>query len=150
MNWYFDSEDNRARLSEELNAWRGAIFRPHECKKGVATDCVQFVHAVLVDMGAITRIEWPRYVTVRGGVSMWQLLIEHLDKVPELIHQPKEAEPMDGDVVAVSAGENGHHVGIVCDYPVIWHCLHGQGVCQGNINDAIGRNLTIEVYRARA
>lgn len=154
---FFDStvqgEKNFARLLAELESWRGTKFIPFVAKKGVGVDCVRFAAAVLQNVGAIEPFAWPAYVIEGGGQAMLEILLRHTDQVQGLArtwtHGQDNGPIMRGDLLLVSSGRHLHHFAIFTVYPVLWHCLRTDGVCQGNIEDPIVRDHLWAVYRAK-
>lgn len=156
VNWFFAVPDNAIRLVEELVSWRGTRFFPQSAPavKGVRADCVSFVEAVLVNVGAIPPIKWPEYVTRSGGEPMRDLLLKTMDGIPNLVCIASAKNPhvpiMFGDVIVVSSGKALHHLAIYGGGNTIWHATgDGGGVCTGNIEDPSITKHMIAVYRVR-
>ena len=147
---FFGWPTRQRALLLELETWKGTRFfrRSAPAVKGVRADCVSFVEAVLVNLGAISPIAWPDYVTHYGGEAMLELMIKTLDAIPEL----KAATPdklLPGDLLACSAGKNLHHLALFSGGNVIWHAWEqGGGVCTANSHDPLFRKNLVAVYRA--
>jgi cell wall-associated NlpC family hydrolase len=157
MTWYFDNPQRQAALLAELESWRGTRFWEQtsgRARKGVCADCVSFCERVYVALGAMEPIRWPRYVTHHGGAAMLTLVLESVAKIPRLavIWTPETGIElanvlMPGDLVVASSGRALHHMAIYSGGNTLWHCVAGEGVCQGNIHDPIIRKHTRAVYR---
>ena len=153
--WHFESAAARAALLREVAEWQGAMFRPRECKKGVAADCVRYAEALLVASGAIAPIQWPRYVTHTGGEAMRDLLLNTLLLMPELSSEwlhPWGADlipaPLTGDLMVYTNWKSGHHLAVVTEPPKATHCIAPYGVAECNVHDQ--RALLVAVFRAKA
>jgi cell wall-associated NlpC family hydrolase len=166
MKWFFEQPGNVERLLEELKTWRGTPFIEYCGKRGVGADCVRFVESVLVNLGAIPQVRWPRYVCRSGGPEMLQVFVDHMNAVPGLIpvwdsggltmlrfrhlDDSERASIMIGDLLLCSNGKTGHHMAIMARPPTLWHSLIRRGVVEGNIADPIIDKHVFAIYRLRA
>lgn len=140
---YFDSDAHFARLVRELESWKGTPFsKGRSCIKGRAANCCNWVAQALENIGAISPVVMPPgYVTRGGGDRMLEVILATMATIPELRRVWKAGEPgavrseiLRGDVLLFSTGKALHHLAIVTEPPVCWHCL--AKVEQGNITDA--------------
>lgn len=151
---YFDDELKFATLKKVIESWKGTKYsHTGICRKGVGTDCVRFVEAVLVETGAIQPITWPKYVTRNGGPAMLDLLLETLENVPGLectweAGDDGIPEPHRGALLVISTGRAHHHTSIVGNPPQVWHCL--ESVAEANYFDSSIRHNLYAIYEARS
>jgi hypothetical protein len=154
--WFFGTEARRLALVAELESWAGTRFwrgTRGRAVKGVRADCVSFCEAVMVNLGAMKRLRWPAYVT-NGGETMRQLLARTLSEIPKLVQVWEPGSSADkifwpGDLLAGSAGDGRHHMGIYAGGNVIWHCTMQHGVCKGTLQDPALEQHLIGIYRFR-
>lgn len=152
MNYYED-EINFRRLTRELESWRGTKYsHTGVCRKGVGTDCVRFVEAILVATGAIQPIEWPKYVTKNGGPGMLSLVLQTMNEIANLDRvwtagESAIPEPRRGWILVISSGKAHHHLSIVGNPPQVWHCL--EGVEEANYFDSSIRHHLYAIYEAQ-
>jgi hypothetical protein len=150
---FFASEGNAGALLFELRSWLGTRFFPQAAPavKGVRADCVSFVEAALVNVGAIKPIKWPAYVTRTGGDKMRLLLLSTLNSIPELANVGTDVSAsLFGDILVCSSGKALHHLAINGGANTIWHATEdGGGVCQANLTDPVIANHLIAIYRVK-
>lgn len=161
MTSYFDNDDNFRRLLEELESWRGTPFVSGAGLKGHGADCVRFVEGVLVNIGAIDPVPFPRYTVRGGGERMLDIFLGVMDAIPRMAciwkmsifaasnEEPKMDKPevRRGDVFLISTGRALHHLTIVATPPVLWHCLKHVG--EGNIFDSTVEQNLRAIYRVK-
>lgn len=151
--YFFDQSDNVSKLLNELETWRGTPFLKgsrQRAKKGAAANCVSFVEAVLVNVGAIKPILWPPYVVVGGGEDMKELMLQTLRDIPEMeeLPAPLADEMKPGDLI-VSSGKEGNHLCILTVPPTVWHCITQYNVTEGNMFDPLIWDNRIAIFRVR-
>lgn len=156
---YFAETSRREDLRKELLRWQGTRFWPKSggrARAQVGADCVSFVEAVLVNVGAITPVKWPRYVVTNGGPEMRDVMLQVLDSIPEMgriwwketATDWRQVELMPGDVLVRSIKDNAHHMAIYYGDKTLWHSLARYGVCQASVADAFGIQDMQVIYRA--
>ncbi len=151
---YFASDSRQFCLTIEVEQWRGTLFMRSSggrARKGVASDCVAFVERVLVNVGAIKPIKWPRYVTFGGGETMGALLRSTIEAIPNVrtvweVGQP-QIEMMPGDILYRSVESDYHHLAIFLGDNAIAHMLAKRGMAFGNIQDPIINKNLKAIYR---
>jgi hypothetical protein len=128
-------------LRLELQGWKGTKFCRGigaRAKRGVASDCVSFVEGVLVNLGAITSIEWPRYVVYGGGPEMFDLLVRTIEAVPNIKPIWKTGplpHLLPGDIFVRSIGGDYHHLALFAGKKALWHMREGRGLRIANLHD---------------
>jgi cell wall-associated NlpC family hydrolase len=152
VSYYFDNPDHVLALQVELVRWIGTPFLEgagRRAKEGVCADCVSFCEAVLVNLGAINPIEWPRYV-MGGGKAMLTLLLSRIKQIPELEQVSTDAVLLPGDLMVYSGATGIHHVAIYAGSQTLWHCALRYNVTTNNVNDPKYRGALIALFRAKA
>lgn len=150
---YFDDDGNFARLLAELQRWRGTPFIECTGRAGQGADCVRFVEGVLVNIAAIDPVPFPAYTVRGGGERMLEIFLATMDAIPRMesvwrSDGPRPRPPVKrGDVFLVSSGKALHHLAIVAEPPVLWHCLNGVG--EGNIFDSTVEKHLRAIYRVK-
>lgn len=155
MNEFFESDQRFAALQAEIQRWKDTPSRPHQGKPGTGTDCVRFVHGVLRNIGAIANMDWPDYVTRGGGEAMLQLCratILKIRNVGPIWAEGDVANPFTlvkrGDFMLISSGKALHHLLIVEQPPMVWHCF--QKVSQGSMMDPVVTKHLKNIFRVYA
>lgn len=149
---FFHSTERQKCLLLEISEWKGTRFWAacgERAKKGVGADCVTFVERVLVNLGAIQPVEWPKYVSAGGGAEMRELLIQAIGGVPEIeaIWRPSDGgQPIleIGDFILRSIGNDYHHLAIYAGNKTFWHMRDRRGLCTANLYD---RHATRDLHR---
>ncbi len=155
---FFAAPETQEALRSELRSWQGTRFwskSAGKAKKGVGADCVSFVEAVLVNMGAIKPIEWPQYLIRGGGPAMRDLMLQVLDDIPEIgrIWWPETGvnwqtvELLPGDVLVRSVRDDAHHMAIYQGDKTVWHALARYGVCTNSVSDTYAIQDMQAIYR---
>lgn len=150
--WFFEQPENAKKFRIELLSWVGTRFfrNAAPAKKGVRADCVSFVEALLVNVGAIKPIKWPAYVTHSGGEAMLELLLKRLRSMPQFAELPLNATMIIGDVLVYSSGRAHHHLAFFYGDNTIWHATEdGGGVCSGNVNDPVLSKRLVAIFRVK-
>jgi hypothetical protein len=154
MSPFFGSHERRAALLANLKAWKGTPFWGgcgHKAKCGIGADCVSFVESVLVELTAIEPILWPKYVVQGGGLTMFELIVESIEKIPNVrpIWMPGQELPimLEGDFFLRSLGVDFHHMGIFAGSNTVWHSRPGKGVCTANWHDRFALKDLKRIYR---
>lgn len=156
MRPYFEDPFNLGRLEIEASRWIGTPFLSGvgaNAKPGAGADCVSFVERVLVNIGAIEPVIWPRYVTHGGGWEMFSRLLESLESVKALRcvwckGSAEAPEPLPGDVLVGTTGRALHHLAICMEGRKLVHCLETGGVQEGSLGDAVVQRTLCAIYRA--
>lgn len=144
--------EHREALHSELKLWKGTRFMAGKGERGIAADCVHFVVSVLVNIGAWSRVYWPRYTCAGGGKEMGDLLHVQLLVAPQckqiwIAGGAIMPELMEGDVCEFSAGERHHHVALFIGKNTVRHCVAKYGVCDANLNDPMLATKLRSVFR---
>lgn len=155
MKPYFEDPFNQGRLEIEARRWKGTPFLSgvgSHAKPGAGADCVSFVERVLVNVGAIEPIQWPKYATHGGGWDMFSLLLGSLESIQALrcvwvkgSNEPPK--PMPGDVLVGTTGKTLHHLAICMAGGKLVHCLENGGVQEGSLGDAVVKRTLYAIYR---
>lgn len=131
---YFSDGAGVARLATACESWRGTPFRARSCVKGATggVDCVGFVGAVFLEIGAIpAAIAIPPYTVNHAEHSDESLLrgwFERLE-VRARVRRLDEAEAaLPGDLVFPVVGRCEHHLGLQLG-ALVWHVTRGAGAC---------------------
>lgn len=147
---YFEDELHFRELTRELISWKGTKYsHTGICLKGIGSDCVRFVLAVLVATGSVPPIPLPKYVPKNGGPGMLELLIKTLESMP-LKRVWKSGDgaipenPKRGWILVISTGRALHHLAIVGNPPQAWHCLDKVEEC--NYLDPSIQNHIFSIY----
>jgi len=159
---FFGGAERREALIAELRSWTGTRFRRESggrAKKGVYADCVSFVEAVLVNLGAIHPVAWPPYLNCGGGAAMRELLLKTMDDIPEMgriwwrecgtpyRELAAQNKLIPGDVFFRSIGDDCHHLGIYGGDLTLWNCRARQGVGTASVMDTYGLQDLQVIYR---
>lgn len=157
--WFFDSQARCNALRHELEGWRETPFSRSvgaEARKAIQCDCVSFVAAVLINLGAIKPFTWPRYVVMGGGRGMLETFVRTLASIPELerVHCLIPGDPLPpvrvGDLLLISGGEALHHLAIYAGDKTVWHATEpDRGVATLNLHDPLIHRHLLAVYRVR-
>jgi hypothetical protein len=155
---YFARAENSLALSAELLSWKDTRFWPRSggrARKGVGADCVSFVEAVLVNVGAITPVKWPVYVIRGGGIDMRNLAINVLDSISEMGKiwwletqtDWQKVSLLAGDVLVRSVKNDSHHMAIYAGDKTLWHAQPAFGVTTGSVGDTFAIQDMQAIYR---
>jgi cell wall-associated NlpC family hydrolase len=148
MSSFFATQESQAALAAELKSWIGTPFQRGagpNARKGVCCDCISFVSGVLVNLGAISPVQWPPYVTKGGGKPMLDLLLFHMEQIPQF-ERVSTAEP--GAVLVSSTGKALHHASIFVGNKTVWHAFQDPyNVCTGNVDDPLIRDHLVAIFR---
>lgn len=126
MKAIFADPENRERLLSILSSWDGTPFAHHAKLKGIGVDCVQFGGAVALELDLIEEFKVPPYTlngtSAKPGDS--NLLVGWFRKHPESFLEVRvHDEPLQfGDFICFDMDAEAHHLGILTDAPVFWHC----------------------------
>lgn len=116
MKYYFEDEDNRQRLIEELESWRGTPYRHRGAVKKSGVDCIGFVLTAYKNVGAIKigASALPKYT------PLWHYHSSEERLYKEFKHRRKRdfrevsfSEVEDGDLILYELGKVVGHCGIV-------------------------------------
>ena len=148
MKAFFQDPAKAAELRRELESWRGTPFQRRaagHARRGASCDCVSFISAVLVNLGAIQPIAWPRYVVRGGGPGMLKLLISTIAAIPSMRLAPPPIQP--GDLLICSSGAALHHMAIYAGGQDVWHAVEDYGVTMANVNDSMFARHLVAAFR---
>ena len=149
----FFTPDLYPALIGEVQSWAGTRFSARvggRAVKGVKADCVTFVEAVLVNLGAISPLVFPPYVPFTGGPDMFSLMVGVVESVPTLEKLTEEKNPaslIPGDVLLCSTGTAGHHLALFVGDATVWHCIDRYGVTETSVNDPIVWSRVRSIHR---
>ena len=118
------------QLGRTLAAWHGTPFYPRTAIRGVGVDCIQFIFAVLQDLGLVGPIQWPRYSVKGGGPELLELI--HTRILAETcLRALDELLLIPGDVLLCA---RPLHLAIVGPDGDLWQSLHPLGVTHGMVS----------------
>lgn len=155
---FFSTPERQQVLTSELRSWHGTRFKRESggrAKKGIFADCVSFIEAVLFNVGAISRVQWPPYLNCGGGAAMRELMLSTMDAIPEMgrVWWPgtgidwQSVELVPGDVFVRSAGDDSHHMAIYGGDLTLWHCMARCGVGTASVRDTFAIQDLQVIYR---
>lgn len=151
---FFQGAERQAALRREIGEWRGTRFWGgcgSRAKKGVGADCVSFAEKVLVNVGAIERIEWPRYAVAGGGPDSLKKILEAMGTVRNMgelwLQGLAWPELLPGDVFLRSFKDDYHHLAIFGGGKTLWHFWPKQGLREANICDRQATKHVQAIYR---
>lgn len=158
---YFGSAERQLELLLEIESWEGTRFwrgAGEQAKKGVGADCVSFAEKVLINVGAIQPIKWPKYVIYGGGDDMADLMTKTLDSIPELVKVWEPGTVVDpiaitvvGDVwfrsVDVRDQVDYHHLAIFTGDNTLVQ-MRERGLARANVHDRYAIKRLQAIYRA--
>ena len=140
MRPYFHDRDRAQHLWAAQKEWLGTPFFAHAASKGHAVDCVNLVHEILVDVGAIARLQLPAYSLDHAKHSTHPQLLLFLLTNPELrgrfVMVPAAAGLIAGDLLGIKSGRVDHHLGVVNPYDELVHATEEAGVIRTALNDS--------------
>lgn len=126
--------------------WCGTPFVKYASVKGAGVDCVHLVAAILQEVGALPKFEWPKYALDSGVHSRSSALLAWLDSCPSFGRQPT-TDIMAGDVICFNLGLSEHHIGLMLDACRFVHTLPMRRVIVSSLAESFySRKLTV-MYR---
>lgn len=168
MRWFYDNPATVERFAKELDTWRGTPFLDQHAIKGVGADCVRWVEAVNVNMGACPPIQFPVYATF-GDAAILAQLTDMLRRVPNLQQvygnasapgtTPETSVLIAGDILCFSTGKALHHLAMIGPKPPeLWHSIKAggsmkdgkfvaSGVQRGSFDDPVCKGNLRSIYR---
>ena len=111
-------------LEEVIEERQGAKFLARQWVEFELYDCVTFAASVYTALRVIERPELPNYQIYSQGTSMLDLTCEMIEKTEGFNLVRDSAKH--GDLVVLSRGLRGHHVGIYLKGRNIAHCIRGR------------------------
>lgn len=134
---YFEKEENKQRLLNEIKRWRGTLFRYNTggvASPGTTADCASFPLGVLKNVGLIEEsLTVEPYISLNGGKQEYIKMIAILDSLPgwAVAWDSTSNTEMDikfGDLIICSSGHAVHHILIATGTESAWHCWPCNGV----------------------
>lgn len=155
---YFSDVKNQHKLLDEIHRWVGTGFQYNtagHAQPGISADCASFPLGVFRNLGLIPEsFRSPQYVSVKGGKSEYNKLLESIERIPtlELVWAKENSNlPINqlafGDLIICSSGTLVHHVLIYTGQDCAWHAWPKIGVSKTPIvNDKIIKHAQ-RIYR---
>jgi hypothetical protein len=136
---WFNAERS-ANLWAAAQSWSGTPFFARACSKGAGVDCVNLVHALFVEMGALPApLALPEYSLDRAKHATKSQLLEFLLFTPELrgrfLLVPPAGHLRPGDILGISVGHVDHHLAVVTPWEKVCHAVQEQGVIFTELSD---------------
>lgn len=128
MVGYFTIGDNLERLRAEISEWEGTPWRHQVAVKGLGCDCIHFVLAVLVNIGAFVLKpgmipEYPRDWHLHNTRELlFDGIRKHLN-----VREVGPSSVRGGDLILMHYGKAASHAGFYLD-DKIFHCTDPGGV----------------------
>lgn len=148
---FFHSPERQAALALAASAWVGTPFFARAASRGHGVDCVNLAHELLVEAGAIPRLELPPYSLDRAKHTVGSQLLSHLLTAPELAGRfalvafGREWAP--GDLVGMLSGRADHHLAVVLPFAQCIHAVETHGVVRCELDDERLRERVVYVLR---
>lgn len=145
--YFFKSKEKQEQLLAILKSWEGTPYRHKTCVKNRGVDCINFVGAVMVEVGLIKKFHVPDYA------PDW-----HLHRCSEMLSQgiedygcvekfnPSNTELMNGDILLFQYGRASSHSTIYFA-KYIWQAI-GYDEVRRNALSQVKDRLTIG-FRAK-
>ncbi len=118
--------ERQEKARKAVHSWAGTPHKNRLRVKGLGVDCVNFMHAVLIEAEVVEFSRLPFYDERLGALRKTNLIEGIiLAHVTATVHPPED--PQFGDLVICKCGRQTNHVGVIIDGEV-WHCPFGSGV----------------------
>lgn len=165
---FFSTPGRQLALITVARAWLGTPFRDHCAIRGIGADCAGFVHAVLVDVGAIDPLDLPDYALDEGShsnqsklarvladtgcfVEMWKREnVQSSAPGSPLSALRSQLDPVPvevGDLLGFNLGRSTHHIGLVVSNRIFIHAIHPGGVVESHLEDGTYRRRLANIWR---
>ncbi len=147
MNPFFKDARKLEALEKEALEWRDTPFAAHAAVKHAGVDCVHLVGAILQNVSALKKIDWPHYALDSGVHSKKSALLTWLDACPNFqrFSDPKNIQP--GDVVCFNLGLSEHHIGLMLDAQRVIHVLPKRRVIVSSLKESYYSRRITALYR---
>ena len=126
MEW---TDEQKQRVSEEMQKWKGLPHLDRRAIKGTGIDCVHLLFEGLFASGLVERRKIPAYRPRWGLVSRCNLMAEALSRILHVERHAVTEPPRFGDLIIWKSGKQSNHCGILAhdDHRnlVCWHVLKG-------------------------
>lgn len=161
MKEFFGTAERQAALLQEIGSWSATRFWGgcgDRARKGVGADCVSFAERVLVNLGAIRPVTWPRYVFSGGGEVALEKMAGTLAKIPNMrrVWEEPRTDSHEGFVVSALVpgdvflrGFKGdyYHLALFGGGKALWHFWPENGLREASICDRQATRHVKVIYR---
>lgn len=148
---WFQSKERQAALEVAAKAWVGTPFFAHASSRGHGVDCVQLVHALFVEIGAVPPLELPAYTLDHAHHSTRALLLRFLLDAPALrgrfVMVPLGGPRLPGDLFGLRSGRVDHHLACALQWGHVVHAVEKHGVITHDEGDATFAKRVLYVLR---
>jgi cell wall-associated NlpC family hydrolase len=145
--WWFDNEDELAKLEKEMAEWAETPYMHHTGVKGRGCDCIHFIVKAMEPIGvfknrAIIIPKYPRDWHLHNGEK---LLVDGIRKQMNVEEVDRE-KPRNGDVVLYKYGLHEAHGGIYYNGHVV-QALNNIGVTARQYEDPYFFERMVRCFR---
>lgn len=113
---WFRIANRQEQLWDAAKKWKGTPFFANNASLGAGVGCVDLVHELWFEVGAIERMTLPTYTLDHGHHQLRTQLLHFLLNEPQLQGRlqfvPVHSESLPGDLIACKSGHLDHH--LVC------------------------------------
>jgi cell wall-associated NlpC family hydrolase len=151
MKPYFEQKERQAALEAEASRWEGTPYFANAASRGHGVGCVELVHELWVAVGAIPRLELPRYQTDFAHHStqtqLLRFLLDHPALHGRLLFTPWLGRRLPGDLFGVRAGQVDHHLACALRDGRVVHAVQPSASHRGGViinreaDDAFARRV---------
>lgn len=132
MKPFFQSPERQKALDEAARRWEGTPYFANSASRGHGVGCVELNHELWIEMGAIPRLELPRYKVDHGHHAtegqLLQFLTTHEALKHRLVFVPILGNLLPGDILGCRSGHVDHHLAQVIRWEKVIHSVESHGV----------------------
>lgn len=129
---FFRTESRQTALASSAALWVGTPFFPNNAALGAGVGCVDLVHELWVSVGAIPRLNLPRYELDHGhhlaNSQLLHFLLSEVHLAGRLIFVAETEPSMPGDLLALRSGHVDHHLACALPFEKVIHSHSKFGV----------------------
>lgn len=147
MKYFFEDENRRKQLYEELESWVGTPYRHHCMMKGKGVDCIHFAVGVLYALNVFDELPPIDYVPEDWALHDTQdLILERVAQYSKTVEMSKKDGYMDGDVFLYRFAQSSSHVSLYCRGQ-IYHSLTNMKVTRSSVNENMWKSKIMKRFR---
>lgn len=132
MKPFFLQSDRQQALERAARRWENTPYFPNAASCGYGVGCVNLVHELWIEAGAIPRLELPAYQTDYAHHSthsqLIRFLLDHPALAGRLLFVPFQAPKLPGDLYGVRSGRVDHHLACSVMHGKIVQAVERHGV----------------------
>ncbi len=139
MKPWFSAPERQDAVQQAIEAWLGTPYFANNASRGHGVGCVEFVHEVWVEAGAIPRLSLPRYQLDWAHHATSSQLVNFLLNDPalrgRLVFVPILGQHLPGDLLALRSGRLDHHLAVIGKWEKVAHAVEDHGVIMHNLDE---------------